>query len=194
MFQNNNYVFFVLIIHLVQCPAGHFYNSANLLCEECGIGKYQSNPGRSSCNSCNKGYTTKSTTSTSSSDCVVTCGNGEELNDKGECVPCEVGKYRVASVSNDCVKCDKPYTTKTTGAKSKAECSRIVCEAGRYRQGDNPGVCIECAIGSYSISGSDSCTLCGDLSQWTTKNKGSKSKADCLCEKMKKFNYLSNIQ
>ncbi|CAD5124522.1 DgyrCDS12800 [Dimorphilus gyrociliatus] len=168
----------------VQCPPGHFYNSTNRLCQECGIGRYQSQAGNQYCLDCKKGYTTKTKTSMSENDCAVKCEDGEELSDQSVCTPCPIGKYRIAAQSEECVKCPDSRTTKKTGAKSAADCTRIVCKAGEYRVGDDPGICNACEIGYFSIGGTDNCESCcdncPDSSKWTTKNKGSTSRKDCL--------------
>lgn len=59
-----------LILLLVACSMGTFYNSTNQNCEFCPVGTYGSSTGLKECNICGSGKTTLGVGYTSNIDCV----------------------------------------------------------------------------------------------------------------------------
>ena len=57
------------------------------------------------------------------------CESGYEIKEDGLCDKCEIGYYRDATKSHQCVSCDDTTTTIDTGATSPSQC--LLCES-RY--------------------------------------------------------------
>ncbi|XP_071107672.1 uncharacterized protein [Haliotis cracherodii] len=149
--------------YLKVCPAGEYRSEANT-CQECAVGEYQPNSGRTQCTKCDTGYTTLSTGSSTPTDCLNSCGAGTYLNvTSRSCISCPLGTFlpNNTGTTQECLKCPNGMTTRGVGATQQDTCDQVDCQPGNYRK-EGKG-CQACGKGSYQpIGGQTSCIKCDD--------------------------------
>eukprot|EP00795_Rhopilema_esculentum_P001778 gene1778-16265_t len=103
------------------CTPGMYYDSTTQNCLGCPVNMYQNISGQASCVQCPSG---SGTLRTHSKKCLEYCKVGTFSCDGfgPVCRPCPIGEYQSSQKSTKCVKCPSGQSTKSTGAKSIAEC------------------------------------------------------------------------
>jgi len=160
-----------------QCTPGHYYDEITSLCLPCGIGKFQPESGKFSCNMCGVGMTTRIKDATSREECRPECPDGKELDLVGECQPCAAGTYRKKGVHLGCQRCRPGFTTRGQGSISYSDCSLPICAAGQYLNA-TINACTECNPGFYQPEEQQTeCRPCPPNT--STKRAGAVSKDEC---------------
>ena len=167
------------------CPAGwyskDYFESGNSIpadfsdCEECPVGRYQTNTGtslrnywsypsdrfRAACSDC-PAHNTKSGTGCTSYACACNACPAGYQSEAGEpCTGCPFGYHQDQSG----VACKMCTAGKYANEETLATCKN--CPAGKKNPGgiysylyNSPNDCTNCDVGRYSSSGSASCTDC----------------------------------
>lgn len=146
------------------CPIGSY--CANGVKYACGGGTYSSTTGNSYCTACAAGTYNTGTGNTSCTACPAGTYNTGTSNTS--CTDCPTGTYSTGTGNSSCTTCEEGKYN--TGTKNTVACS-LTCPAGY--QCPN-GVKSDCACGTYSASGSISCSTTAE-GQYSYKNSGSPS-------------------
>uniref|UniRef100_A0AAY4EPX6 Signal peptide, CUB and EGF-like domain-containing protein 2 n=1 Tax=Denticeps clupeoides TaxID=299321 RepID=A0AAY4EPX6_9TELE len=112
------------------CPTGYFSSDGFKPCQQCPLGTYQPEPGRTLCFPCGGGLGTKREGSNSFHDCEVkvTCSPGHYYNTNSHrCIRCPVGTYQTEFRQNYCITCPGNTTTDFDGATSVSQCKNREC-------------------------------------------------------------------
>ena len=147
--------------HTWTCAAGKYYEPHSDDCEDCAVGKYQSESGKESCDDCDAGYHTPVPGLTS---CLV-CSTGQySLARSKSCTtcPCDKGKISVTNGPNTtsaagckCESCEPGTITTTT---NQFACDN--CPAGKFQKHTGHYQCDQCYAGQYAAAASSSCKDC----------------------------------
>ncbi|XP_033757427.1 proprotein convertase subtilisin/kexin type 5-like [Pecten maximus] len=157
---------------------GTYSDTATATCKDCPIGTYSNEKWRTSCISCQTGYTTQFTKSNNSFACQRDCDAGTRLVGDS-CLACRTGSYRNKTASWTCTSCPDGFTTLSTGATSIFQCTASPCTAGFKFVPGNGGTCVSCPPNTYQpTAGQFSCITCpnGDY----TVSSGSTGIGQCL--------------
>jgi hypothetical protein len=169
-----------MIPDCVPCAVGSYYEAANKSCVHCPRGTYQSETGQTQCIKCpniaSRAGVTIGTGARSAAECKERCPPGKYLdNDTGFCRSCGYGFFQPNEGSFTCDICGLGQTTRTTEAKSRAEC-RDECTSGMQLGVD--GKCEPCPRGTYRSQGvQPACQAC-PLGR-TTPKVGSSAIEEC---------------
>ena len=164
--------------HCISCPIGTFgINNANKIsdCLSCPFGTYNNNTGQSICTPCPNGTANYKTNSDNINDCIQCSPGTFSTEGAPSCLQCPAGKSSYKTGASDCF-INLPGTfTSTDGSITPSNCypgyyndnyGAVVCKACsagfyNYNSGStNINNCSECQIGSYSLNGSDLCSIC----------------------------------
>uniref|UniRef100_A0A061S044 Metabotropic glutamate receptor 2/3 n=1 Tax=Tetraselmis sp. GSL018 TaxID=582737 RepID=A0A061S044_9CHLO len=114
------------------CPAGAFFDEAELECRPCGAGAFRPSEGGLGCRPCPAG------TFCDTEGCEV-------------CSPCPIGSYQSGPGSTGCAICPSNTQTSGQGASSVGECR---CVPGYYRRDGRSGeACYPCPDGGQCVGG-----------------------------------------
>lgn len=169
-----------MIPDCVPCAVGSFYEASNKTCVKCPRGTYQSETGQTQCTKCpnisGRTGVTISSGARSAGDCKERCPAGKYLDsDTGLCRSCGHGFFQPNEGSFNCEICGLGQTTRSTEAKSRAEC-RDECTSGMQLGVD--GKCEPCPRGTYRAQGvQPACQSC-PLGR-TTPKVGSAAVEEC---------------
>ncbi|XP_055875332.1 uncharacterized protein LOC106069146 isoform X3 [Biomphalaria glabrata] len=138
------------------CPPGTFANKTDgtiYTCSPCDFGFYQPSNSSMACLSCNDSYTTETTGSINSSQCLFYCQAGyEELPPNSKtCVPCQRGFYRPSDHDNrfkNCSQCPDGSTTQGFNSESLMDCNLKMCSAG-FTLSSDYSACEACPLDTY---------------------------------------------
>lgn len=159
----------------IDCVAGRFSTSLQLMCMDCPSGYYQHRPSLAFC---------------------LPCVPGESQNESGsfKCQACESGYFSSTTTAISCEKCT--VGSSTGGRKGAARCEKCGsgtygascdnCKSGHYRgAGDPTEQCLGCPSGFYQGDmGQASCLPC--VPGMAASNVGSSNCTRCL------VNYYTN--
>ena len=107
----------------VKCARGQYSPGYSQPCRLCELGEYQDDVGEDECEFCPYGYTTIYRGSTSSSDCIPICYEGQFYDvDRLQCRPCETGFYQDEPGQACCKPCRVHMITTGVGANSSYDC------------------------------------------------------------------------
>ena len=116
-------------------------------CEECGLGQFQSEPGKTLCLGCPAGWYGGTI--------------GQASSDDG-CAPCVKGKYSSAVSATDADQCNSCAAGRYGDESSQKTAAKgcKFCVAGKYQNAEAATSCIDCEGGSASESGAVTCGDC----------------------------------
>ncbi|XP_041364067.1 uncharacterized protein LOC121379488 [Gigantopelta aegis] len=158
------------------CSAGTYLDEQSNTCVPCSVGFYQPDSWQTECVQCLPGTSTKDVQATSSTDCILVCPAGSQVQ-SGTCQPCPVGFYKHQDGFLPCTPCPGEFRTATSGAKSADDCNIVGCSPGSYLHVNNS--CLPCPTGEYQPNKwQDSCTPCNSGS--TTSTQGSVNASQCV--------------
>ncbi|XP_052070613.1 uncharacterized protein LOC127709241 isoform X2 [Mytilus californianus] len=162
--------------YCVNCVRGTYYDNTNELCGVCPRGQYTDQGRQTACKSCDVGYTTESSGTTSSTLCYKSCNIGNYYDKTlSNCKPCERGYYQDETGKTTCKSCGNGKTTENTGSTSVTNCQNS-CKAGTELSVS--GTCELCAQGTYKSEDSqDTCQPCPY--GYSTHKKGATSVQQC---------------
>ncbi|KAI0225294.1 hypothetical protein LSAT2_023853, partial [Lamellibrachia satsuma] len=123
------------------CPSGRELDETTGDCDFCPRGFYKDQAQHFNCQQCPSGLTTKSTGSTSASDCNQGNCSAGYMYDGTDCKACPVGQYQDKT---SCEPCGNMMTTEKEGATSVTKCfSTNACTNGKNdcSQTDKGGIC-----------------------------------------------------
>ncbi|XP_071129049.1 uncharacterized protein [Mytilus edulis] len=164
---------------IFSCAAGYKSNLGGSQCDKCATGTYQPNPDQTTCINCNAGTWTEDDASTSVTQCINYCPEGQERMDNGNCVDCEIGFYK--HNTNDrfmnCTACPSDYVTPGKKSTSSQQCTVRNCKAGSKRNAGDTG-CETCVRGEYQdLHYQTTCKTCPTNTY--TRQTGSVSLTQC---------------
>ena len=172
------------------CLPGEFYNSTEMMCTSCPMGKYQDEVNKDSCKDCASGTTTLKMSSKTLSDCVKVCGVGKFLNDSN-CFDCPKNTYQDVKEHNatECKPCGPNEITNATGQSDVSSCF-VSCDEGWFLN-KSVSQCKKCPVGQYQDqSGQDHCKQCPDGK--STAHEGQKNVSSCTVVFCEKGQYLND--
>ncbi|XP_041364262.1 uncharacterized protein LOC121379679 [Gigantopelta aegis] len=174
---------------IYRCLAGEEPSAGNTACKKCDIGYYQELPDQTNCTECTPMTSTRTNGSTNASDCEKYCPSGYEKDISEDCQPCPVGYYKDNTVDmfGKCTQCGRNmgenpvanprYVTEKSASISASNCTIPNCDAG-YKINATDNGCEICPRGNYQPEKYQKmCIPC--VGQMSTKQEGSKLKADC---------------
>ncbi|KAL5018347.1 hypothetical protein ScPMuIL_004069 [Solemya velum] len=171
----------------VTCGMGTYYDEASKTCQYCGIGKFQNQPGQTTCKNCTEPKITLSVGSRSESDCIEKCQPGYEYVG-GSCNKCQLDYYQNEENKAYCKPCPTGKMTKETGTASINSCVDD-CPSGYELKNAQSDECVKCPKGKYRTSGNPDERTCVECdSAWTTAGEGSEKPDDCnifICQEGK---------
>ncbi|XP_037016696.2 signal peptide, CUB and EGF-like domain-containing protein 1 isoform X3 [Artibeus jamaicensis] len=120
-----------------QCSPGSFSADGFRPCQDCPVGTYQPEPGRTGCFLCGGGLLTKHGGAASFQDCEakVHCSPGHHYNTTTHrCVRCPAGTYQPEFGQNHCIACPGNTSTDFDGSTNVTHCKNQHCggELGDY--------------------------------------------------------------
>ncbi|KAK2183706.1 hypothetical protein NP493_299g03061 [Ridgeia piscesae] len=113
-----------------QCAPGQYSQDGFRPCQQCPVGKYQRDYGRTRCTPCGRGITTRKTGATGFHECVVKehCRVGHYYNKSWRrCVPCTKNSYQPKSGENFCFACPGHTQTDGEGSTNSSDCKDHKC-------------------------------------------------------------------
>lgn len=159
------------------CTSGNYYDEQAGSCLPCGYGFYQPEEGTFNCIPCGAGLTTRRNQAVSKLECREECLSGYELDENGECVPCQRGFFRSRGMPA-CQPCATGKTTPELAAASEQECHLDICAPGMYVDASTQS-CVMCPKGTYQDK-QDRMTECIRCPQdTTTEGLGATSLEEC---------------
>ncbi|KAK0410115.1 hypothetical protein QR680_004956 [Steinernema hermaphroditum] len=164
---------------ILECQPGYRIDRKANQCVPCGFHHFQPTKGQSSCLRCPEGTVATTTTATSRSECMTSCGAGLRRKEgaTGVCEPCPKGTYK-SERDLSCQSCPEAVTTTVTGATDIKQCNLPNCEPGSYLN-HRQRKCELCKIGEFQGSrGATSCKSC--KAGFTTKTTGATGEAECV--------------
>jgi len=172
-----------------KCVVGKYVSVANSVSESdclvCEAGKFTTKTGTITCTDCQEGKHLKDAATSSSlhdeeTDCT-NCDLGKYIGTVGnsDCLLCTTGRYTDSVGTVNCLGCPDGKATAiaasiATAYDSVEDCTSEGCPAGSKGV---DGIISECPPGSFSSSGSPSCSLCVGAS--VTASPGQESCTYC---------------
>ena len=145
-----------------QCPTGRTSKEGSTKCSDCAPGKFKNVVNDEEiCTDCPIGFAQSDTDQESCTQCI----KGEEAPTGGSsfCAACDLGTFNLIA-GQDC----------------------LACPAGQYQDGKGETSCKNCEVDTYlnepGKSSKADCTSC-EQDRSTGFNKGSQTKASCLCKR-----------
>ena len=173
------------------CGIGYYMLDGN--CEQCPTASSTSDVDKQSSDDClcNAGYAQAEDSScklcgsgeikvnVGNNDCLQCPDHHKATSDRLECEPCNANEYLLVSVTVNeelhiCNNCPA-YSASLEGSVNVQACK---CNAGY--SGEDGGVCLACAAGTYkSIIGSSECLSCGSNALSVSNQRTSQSSCSC---------------
>lgn len=138
------------------CGGGTFSTGAASICTDCPTGSYSPTTLMTSCISCPSGTFSAISKSLGCTACPI--GTFSVTTGRSGCTQCFMGSYSDTPSSTGCINCASGLYSITTGASSAS-------------------LCLNCLPGTYSVSGSTTCTTC--TAGYYTLNQGSSICSQC---------------
>ncbi|CAH1794302.1 unnamed protein product [Owenia fusiformis] len=146
---------------IVSCGPGEFRNESGNVCEPCPRSSYQPEALQTSCIPCMMNQTTVGVGSNASSDCLIFCPSGYQVNGS-TCQACEIGEYK-NNLEDDlgmCQSCPPNFITYGRNSTSLDQCNILSCGKGFYLN-VTLNQCFPCEKGSYQPARwQTECILC----------------------------------
>ncbi|RUS91021.1 hypothetical protein EGW08_001238, partial [Elysia chlorotica] len=157
----------------------------------CPVDEYQPERWQFECLPCQQGFRAESEGAKLETDCKFFCPAGQQVKvSENSCESCPQGTYKdETQIFELCGSCPSNYTTVSTGATSKDNCTLFRCQAGSKPKATQPG-CDLCPRGQYQeLANQDDCDSCPD--GYSTRQEGSTKQTSCetFCQPgQEKFN------